>query len=142
MRNLLTRALSLSIITIVADKGSFSRDQACIKKRPGPGNDTDLHQNKKKSRSIDYLYIFISHYIHIHSFYISYINFTLFRISPNSVQVQENTDQYNSEYGQFLRSFKSLQVNLKCVDSNSDFFLMHSVIVCMENLNHLSQLCA
>ena len=29
----LTRALSLSIITIVTDKGSFSRDQAYIKKR-------------------------------------------------------------------------------------------------------------
>ena len=29
----LTRALSLSTITIVTDKGSFSRDQAYIKKR-------------------------------------------------------------------------------------------------------------
>ena len=48
----LTRALSLSIITIFADKSS-SRDQAYIKKWEDPGKKTDLHQNKKKSRPIN-----------------------------------------------------------------------------------------
>ena len=33
MGNLLTTAFSLSVITIVADKGSFSRDQGYIKKK-------------------------------------------------------------------------------------------------------------
>ena len=43
----LTRALSLSTITIVTDKGSFSRDQAYIKKR----EDRDWPSPKlKKSR--------------------------------------------------------------------------------------------
>ena len=41
----LTRASSLSIMTMVTDKGSFSRDQAYIRK--WLRNETDLHQNKK-----------------------------------------------------------------------------------------------
>ena len=42
----LTRASSLYIKTIVADKGSLSRSQAYIKKKENPGKDTELHQNK------------------------------------------------------------------------------------------------
>ena len=43
----LTRALSPSIITIVVNKGSSSRNPAHIKKRQSPENKTDLHQNRK-----------------------------------------------------------------------------------------------
>ena len=39
----LTRVLSLSITTIVADKGSFSSDQAYVKKWYSPGSKIDLH---------------------------------------------------------------------------------------------------
>ena len=42
-----TRASSLSVITIVGEKDSFSRGQAYIKKWSGPGNEADIHQNKK-----------------------------------------------------------------------------------------------
>ena len=38
---------------IVADESSFSRDQAYIKRRLGPGNETDLHQNKRKDGPTD-----------------------------------------------------------------------------------------
>ena len=42
------------------------------------------------------------------------------RISPHSVQMLENTDQNNSEYGHFLRSYISLRHLLKgtCTFSN------------------------
>ena len=43
----LSRALPLSVIITVADKGSSCK-QSFIKKWQGPGNKTDFHQNKTK----------------------------------------------------------------------------------------------
>ena len=46
----LTRALPLSIIMIVADKGYFFPRPSLIRKWQGPGKETDVDQNEKQSR--------------------------------------------------------------------------------------------
>ena len=39
-------------------------------------------------------------------------------ISPCSVQMRENTDQKNSEYGNFLRSVDTVMIDLNNLDAN------------------------